>query len=149
MSWLSDSARLRRISLLLVAAGLLISGYLSYSNFSDVAVSCADSGVISCDVVQNSVWSRLAGVDIAMLGLLAWLALAALLGLETRVQLFRSYGPLLVFGLSLFGFLYSLWLIYVQAGILQAFCLWCLGHELVMTLMFLASAARLRLLLRN
>ena len=98
---------------------------------------------------KNSVWSRLAGIDIALLGLLAWLLLGALLVLETRSHFLRSQGPLLVFGLSLFGFLFSLWLIYVQAGILAAFCLWCLGHELVMTLMFLSSAARLRLTLRD
>ena len=149
MSALQDAAGLRRVSLLLVGAGLLISGYLSYVKVSDATVACVDSGAINCDVVQNSVWSRLAGIDIALLGLLAWLLLGALLTLEGRSHIVRSQGPLLVFGLSLFGFLFSLWLIYVQAGILSAYCLWCLGHELVMTLMFISSAARLRLLLRN
>ncbi len=149
MSALQDAAVLRRTSLLLVLAGLLISAYLTYVKFSDAAVVCTDSGAINCDVVQNSVWSRLAGIDIALLGLLAWLLLGALLTMETRSNALRAHGPLLVFGLSLFGFLFSLWLIYVQAGILAAFCLWCLGHELVMTLMFLASAARLRLQLRG
>ena len=149
MTALQNAAGLRRVSLLLVAAGLLISGYLSYVKISDVSVVCVDSGAINCDVVQNSVWSRLAGIDIALLGLLAWLLLGALLVLETRSHFLRSQVPLLVFGLSLFGFLFSLWLIYVQAGILAAYCLWCLGHELVMTLMFLSSAARLRLMLRD
>ncbi len=149
MSALHNAAGLRRVSLLLVGAGLLISGYLSYVKVSDTAVVCVDSGAINCDVVQNSVWSRLAGIDIALLGLLAWLFLGALLTLEAHNHIVRSHGPLLVFGLSLFGFLFSLWLIYVQAGILAAYCLWCLGHELVMTLMFLSSAARLRLMLQD
>lgn len=148
MSLVSGSAGLWRVSLLLVAAGMLISGYLGYSKAIDASVVCAESSVINCDLVQNSVWSSLAGIDIALLGLLAWMLMAALLLLEARVSALRSYGPVLVFGLSLFGFLFSLWLIHVQAGILQTFCAWCLGHELVMTLMFLASTARLRLLLR-
>ena len=70
--------------------------------------------------MQNSVWSRVAGIDVALLGCLAWLVMGGLLLLETRGGLAGEHGPLLVFGLSLFGFLFSLWLIYVQAGILGA-----------------------------
>ncbi len=133
--------------MLLVLAGLSISLYLSYVKLANVDVVCAQSGAINCEVVQNSVWSRLAGIDVALLGALAWLVMGAILLLETRIKLLAAQGGLLIFGLSLFGFLFSLWLIYVQGSILQAWCLWCLAHELVMTLMFLASAARLRLLL--
>ncbi|MCY4023545.1 MAG: vitamin K epoxide reductase family protein [Anaerolineaceae bacterium] len=147
MSFLRDSARLKQISLLLVLSGLAISVYLSYVKLADADVVCAAGGAINCEVVQNSVWSRLAGVDIALLGALAWLVMGATLLLETRFELLAGHGGLLVFGISLFGFLFSMWLIYVQGGILQAWCLWCLAHELAMTLMFLASAARLRLLL--
>ena len=99
MSALHNAAGLRRVSLLLVGAGLLISGYLSYVKVSDATVVCVDSGAINCDVVQNSVWSRLAGIDIALLGLLAWLLSGALLTLEGRSHIVRSHGPLLVFGL--------------------------------------------------
>ena len=147
MSLLRNPAGLKRASLLLALAGLAISLYLSYVKLADAEVVCAASGPINCEVVQNSVWSRLAGVDVALLGALAWLVMGAILLLETRVDLLAGHGALLVFGISLFGFLFSMWLIYVQGGILQAWCLWCLAHELVMTLMFLASAARLRLLL--
>lgn len=147
MNSLRNPARLKQISLLLVLAGLAISVYLSYVKLADADVVCAAGGAINCEVVQNSVWSRLAGVDIALLGALAWLVMGATLLLETRFELLAGHGGLLVFGISLFGFLFSMWLIYVQGSFLQAWCLWCLAHELVMTLMFLASAARLRLLL--
>ena len=139
--------RLKRASLLLVLAGLAITGYLAWIKLGDSEVLCAAGGVVNCELVQNSAWSRLAGVDVVWLGLLAWLTFGALLLFEARVDALREYGPLLVVGLSLFGFLFSLWLIYVQARILQTWCLWCLAHELVMTLMFVVSAARARLLL--
>ena len=142
-----NSARLKQISLLLVLAGLAISVYLSYVKLADADVVCGASGAINCEVVQNSIWSRLVGVDIALLGALAWLVMGATLLLEKRFESLAGHGGLLVFGISLFGFLFSMWLIYVQGSILQAWCLWCLAHELVMTLMFVASAARLRLLL--
>ncbi len=147
MKALRNPAGLKRFSLLLVLAGLLISLYLSYVKLADVDVICAESGPVNCEIVQNSVWSRLAGIDVALLGALSWLVMGALLLLETRSELLAAHGGLLVFGISLFGFLFSIWLIHVQGSILQAWCLWCLAHELVMTLMFLASAARLRLLL--
>lgn len=141
--------RLKRASLLLVVAGLLITGYLAWVKLGDSDLVCAAGGAINCEVVQNSLWSRVAGIDVVWLGLLAWLTFGALLLLETRVAILRDFGPLLVVGLSLFGFLFSLWLIHVQANILQAWCLWCLAHELVMTLMFVVSAARARLLLAD
>ncbi|MCY4527009.1 MAG: hypothetical protein OXB89_10435 [Anaerolineaceae bacterium] len=146
MNALRNPAGLKRFSLLLVLAGLLISLYLSYVKLADVDVICAESGPVNCEIVQNSVWSRLAGIDVALLGALSWLVMGALLLLETRYELLAEHGGLLVFGISLFGFLFSIWLIHVQGSILQAWCLWCLAHELVMTLMFLTSAARLRLL---
>jgi uncharacterized membrane protein len=69
--------------------------------------------------------------------------LLVLLLLEPRVGFLREYGPMIVFGITLFAFMYSMWLVYVQAGILQAFCPWCLSHELTMTILFIVSALRL------
>ena len=53
----------------------------------------------------------------------------------------------LVFGVTLFAFLFSMWLVYVQVALLQALCLWCLGHEITMTLLFIVSGLRLRQML--
>jgi uncharacterized membrane protein len=43
----------------------------------------------------------------------------------------------------LFAFIYAIWLVYVQAVILAAFCPWCLAHEVNITLLFFLSALRL------
>lgn len=134
---------LRLLSFVLVAVGLLIAGYLSYTKLTDTTVICLADDSQSCDVVQSSAYSRIAGIDIAYLGFLTYLALGALLVAEDRIKLLHEYGPLLIFGITLFAFAYAVWLFYVQAVILQAFCTWCLGHELTMTLLFVASAIRL------
>ena len=43
---------------------------------------------------------------------------------------------MLVFGVVLFGFLYSVYLVYLQAAVLRAFCPWCLSHEALITILF-------------
>ncbi len=131
------------LSLILVVIGIVIAGYISYTKLTDTSVICLESETISCDVVQNSVYSKFAGIEIAYLGLLSYLVLGALLLLEKRVPLLQAYGKILVFGVTLFAFLYAIWLVYVQAFLLQAFCTWCLGHEVNITLLFVVSAVRL------
>ena len=135
---------LKRFSLILVVIGIVISGYLSYTKITDTSVVCieGDSG-ISCDVVQNSVYSKLAGIEIAYLGLLTYLILGALLLLEPRAAFLQSYGPMMIFGATLFAFLYALWLVYIQAVLLAAICMWCLAHEVTMTVLFIVSTIRL------
>ncbi len=130
-------------SLVLVVIGVFISGYLAYTKLTNTSAVCLETGTINCDVVQSSAYSKFAGIDIAYLGFVAYLALGVMLLLENRVPLLQTYGKILVFGGTLFGFLYALWLVYVQAGILQALCLWCLGHEITMTLLFVVSTLRL------
>ena len=131
------------ISLVLVVIGILISGYISFTELTDTSTVCIDSGQINCDVVQNSVYSTLMGIKITYLGFATYIGLLVLLLLESRVGFLREYGAMIVFGITLFAFMYSMWLVYVQAGILKAFCLWCLSHELTMTILFIVSAVRM------
>jgi uncharacterized membrane protein len=139
---------LRVLSLLLVVAGVVISGYLSYTELTSTPIACpktdAADGVpaVNCDVVQSSAYSKLANIPVAYLGLISYLVMGALLLLEDRTALLQTYGLTLLFGITLFAFMYSMWLVYVQAAILQSFCPWCLAHEAVMTVLFLLTAVR-------
>lgn len=137
----SGPFNLRTLSLLLVAIGIGICGYLSYAQTFDLSVVCA-AGSAGCDIVQNSIYAEMFGIKIAYLGLLGYFAIGALILLQDRVAILREYGPMLTFGLVLFAFLYSVYLVYVQAVVLQAFCQWCLGHEAVMTVLFAITAVR-------
>jgi uncharacterized membrane protein len=134
---------LRTISLILVVAGLLITGYISYTAITNTSLVCLEGGALSCDLVHSSVYAKLAGIDISYLGFLAYLGLGALLALEDRLSLLQTYSKTLIFGATLFAFLYAIWLIYVQAVLLEAFCMWCMAHEINITLLFVVSALRL------
>jgi uncharacterized membrane protein len=134
---------LRTASFVLVAIGIAITAYLSYVKLTDTNAVCIEGGAVSCEVVQNSSYSKLLGIPIVYLGLLAYLGLGALLVLENRIGLLRENGALIVFGITLFAFMFSAWLVYLQFFQLKALCPWCLGHELTMTILFIVSSIRL------
>ncbi len=134
---------LRIIALILVVIGLLISGYLSYVKLTDSSTQCLDTGAFNCDAVQSSSYSRMFGIPLPYLGFATYLVIGALILLENRVALLRDYGMILEFGIILFSFLFSAWLAYVQVFVLQALCIWCLAHELTMTILFFVSIPRL------
>jgi len=127
---------LRRLQLLLTAIGIFVAGYLSYLKLAEAPAVCVESGPFNCNVVLNSQYSELFGIPIAWLGLAVYGLIGLGLGLERRVDFLRSYGILLIFGLSLFAWLFSLWLVYVQVFLLEALCPWCLTHEANFTLLF-------------
>lgn len=140
----SSRITLRSISLLLIALGLLVAGYLSIAELTDTTTACIESGAFNCDVVQNSVYSKIMGIPIAVLGFGTYAILGALVALENRVGLLQDYGRVLVFAITLFGFLYSAWLTYIEFFQLKALCPWCLASATIMTLLFIASGLRLR-----
>lgn len=134
---------LRLISIGLAVIGLGISGYITYGHLSGTGTVCAETGLISCDLVQSSVYSRLFGIPIQFIGVGGYLAILAVLGLESVSPLFASRGKLLVFAMTLFGFLYSAYLTAIEAFVLNAWCLWCVGSAVTMTLLFGVSFVRM------
>lgn len=139
----------RRASFVVVLLAILISGYLSYLKLDNTPAICIEGAAFDCGTVLNSVYSELAGIPIAWLGLAVNLIVLTLLLLEKRVAFVAEFGITLIFGLVLFAFLFSMYLIYVQAFLIQAFCPWCLMHEALITILFILSAWRLRAMLRG
>lgn len=132
----------RHVQLLLVLVGLVIAAYLSYLKLADAPAVCVESGPFNCDVVLNSQYSELAGIPIAYMGFAVYLALGLLLVLEKRNTALREYSSLIAFGIGLFAWLFSMWLVYVQFVLLQAVCPWCLTHEINFTLLFITIVHR-------
>ncbi len=132
----------RHVQLLLVVVGLCVSGYLSYLKLAQAPAVCVESGPFNCNVVLNSQYSELAGIPIAYLGFAVYATIGLILLFERRSKLLRQTGALIVFGVGLFAWLFSMWLVYVQFVLLQALCPWCLTHEANFTLLFLLIAYR-------
>ena len=141
---LSSTDRIRTIQLLLVVAGLIVTGYMSYNKLAGLPLTCSETGLINCSVVENSAWARVAGIPTAFLGFMAHVMIGAVLLLETRLGLFRSYGVLMAFGLAVFGVMYHAYLTYVSFTILKAVCPYCLTAAVIMVFQLVATSIRLK-----
>ncbi len=117
---------------ILAFVGAAIAGYLSYVKLSATEAVCLGLG--ECETVQNSPYALLFGIPIAILGLLAYLAILALWWWsQDRQRPYAELAPMLLFGVTLFGFLYSAYLTYLELFVLKAICPWCVASAIVMT----------------
>ena len=110
--------------LALIGAG--IAGYLTYTHFKGSPPVCLTSG---CEVVQNSRWSKLFGIPVALLGLLAYLSIVTTT--LVRHPLAKQLGATMA--LTALGF--NAYLLYVQAYDIGRYCTWCVANEIVSALL--------------
>ena len=109
------------IAAVICLAGLADAVYLTVIAFTGVAVACGN--VAGCVEVLNSPYAKIAGVPMAALGVLAYFAVFAFAILACfGYDRARRYFAVTVWGM----FLVTLWLLYVQAFKLHAFCRYCL-----------------------
>jgi uncharacterized membrane protein len=128
--------RLRLATALLALAGVAIAGYLTWVHYAELEPICAGGGG-GCERVQSSPYAELAGVPVALLGLLGYATVLASLALP------EAAGSTLAAFVSLVGFGFSAWLTYVELAKLDAVCQWCVASALVMTGLAAVSVARL------
>ncbi|RME91032.1 MAG: vitamin K epoxide reductase family protein, partial [Anaerolineae bacterium] len=124
--------KLASASLFTSLFGLLDSIYLLVIKFSHSKALCGPVG--DCYTVNTSRYSEIFGVPIALLGALAYLTIVVLHLLETRSSFFAENSPLMIFGISLVGVLYSAYLTYLEAAVIHAWCPYCVLSALAITL---------------
>ncbi len=123
--------------------GLIVSGYLTFVKLFHQPIYCTP-GLGDCESVNASRWSELWGVPIALFGMLSYLAVLILVLLGPKIRLIKTYNNHLVFGIGTFGFLFSLYLTYLELFVIKAICQWCLVSALCMTIIFIFSIFNLR-----
>lgn len=128
------------IAILVIAIlGLLDAAYLTYEHYAGLkGLLCVGGhgGHSSCQTVQSSTWSRLAGIPVAVLGLAGYAVILA--SLAIRGELGRAIG----FGTALIGFGFSAYLTYREAHSIHAYCEWCLGSAAAMTILMVLTGIR-------
>jgi len=132
---------LYRISIILVVIGLLVSIYMTIYKATSNDALCLGSG--DCSTVNASRYAEVYGIPVASIGIAGYFAILLTLWFEKRDKFFEKNGPMLVFGMALTGFLFTVYLIYVEAAILKAYCPFCLTSQVAMTLIFIISIIRL------
>ena len=118
------SDRALRVTVALVAlAGVAVAGYLTYVHYQPDALICTSGG--GCETVQESSYAELAGIPVALLGLLGYVAVLVLVAWDS--ELARTLAAAIA--LTAAGF--AVYLIVLQAFVIDAWCIWCLVNDLV------------------
>ncbi|MFQ5881752.1 MAG: vitamin K epoxide reductase family protein [Candidatus Methylomirabilales bacterium] len=111
----------------LALIGMGLTGYLTMTAWSGQAVAGCSVGS-GCDVVLSSRWSKLFGQPISFWGFVTYLGLASIAFIKRNDMHWK-----LAWAVSLFGVLYSAYLITVSFTELKATCPYCLTSAALMT----------------
>jgi uncharacterized membrane protein len=133
------SRRALRITMIALAVvGLGLASYLTYVHYSGIKPACSLGG--SCEKVQTSAYSHLAGVPVALMGLIGYVSILTLLLLpESETTRFATVA------VTTIGFGFSAYLTYRELFSIHAICEWCVSSAIILTV--LVSLAVWRFLL--
>jgi uncharacterized membrane protein len=125
---------------LLALAGLAVAGYLTVEHYTAATtLACPETGVINCQKVTTSAQSTVAGIPVALLGLLFFAAMTpACLG-----PAWRSPHPAIRWGRTvsaLAGVGFVCYLVYAELFVLDAICLWCTAVHVITVALFAVIA---------
>jgi uncharacterized membrane protein len=114
--------------IVLAVIGLGVASYLTYIHYEDIKPLCTAG--TSCIKVQSSVYAKLAGVPVALMGLIGYVAvLASLLAPEGENTRFATVAFTVV------GFGFSAYLTYRELFSIHAICEWCASSAVIMTVL--------------
>jgi uncharacterized membrane protein len=135
MSYPSEG-NLRRAIAFVAALGLGVATYIAIAETGGGSPVCLAGGT-GCKTVAESSYSHVAGVNIAVFGIIGYALLLASAFFASDLVRFGG------FLISLGGFGYSVFLTYVELFKIEAVCQWCVASAVLMTILFLLNATRL------
>jgi uncharacterized membrane protein len=123
------STRAIRFTMIAIATvGLGVASYLTYVHYAGAPILCLRGG--GCETVQHSIYSKLAGVPVALIGLLGYIAiLASLVAPESETT------RLATMTFTIMGFGFSVYLTGRELFSIHAICPWCVSSAVMMTLL--------------
>ncbi len=125
---------------ILVIAGLVVSGYLTFVEAKGGGgVVCGPLG--GCEEVQTSKYATLFGfLSVGLLGFLGNIAiLVAWLVWQFGPAGLKNLSALAIWGMCIFGVLFSTYLTFLEPFVIGATCMWCLSSAVEMILLLLVS----------
>jgi uncharacterized membrane protein len=118
--------------------GLCDAIYLTVHHYTARPVPCSITN--GCETVLTSQYAVIAGVPLALFGAAAYLVALAL----ALLTIFGQRKAWLLFGVqTVLMAAFTIWLLYLQAAVIEAFCQFCLLSALVtFTLLIVALVSR-------
>ncbi len=127
---------LQRLVAFVAVLGIGVAAYIAIADSGGGSPACLAGGG-GCETVANSSYSHVAGVNIAIFGVVGYVALFLTAFFVTDLARFGG------FAISLGGFGYSIYLTYLEIFKIEAICQWCVASAVLMTVLFLLNATRL------
>jgi uncharacterized membrane protein len=138
-------AKVSSLGLCLIA--VTVSSYLTVTHYADpTALACPDTGIVNCTLVTTSSWSAIAGVPLAVFGLV-WAAVMTGLCAPWAWRSSARWVDAARLGVSAAGAAMVVYLVYVELFRLSAICLWCTAMHVTAVCLFgvvLAARAAVR-----
>ena len=123
---------------ILSVAGMGVAAYLTYTHYADKQVTCLVGH--GCQTVQQSSYSTIAGVPVALLGGLAAATLFAIaLGRLAGLALAVEWASLAALGITTASVAFAAYLTYVELFVLEAICIYCVTLASIFTTCWLIS----------
>ena len=133
---MSDQA-LRSVAAVVAFFGIAVAGYLTWAHYADATLVCVRGG--GCETVQHSSYSEIAGIPVALLGLVSYVTMLLLLAWDSANA--RMGAAVLAF----VGLLFSAYLLVLQLFVIHALCIWCVVNDVVIApALAFVTALRLR-----
>ncbi|HWV25341.1 MAG TPA: vitamin K epoxide reductase family protein [Thermomicrobiales bacterium] len=129
------------VSLILSIAGIAVAGYLTYVHYNLGALVC---GIGDCETVQASKYSEVFGIPIAILGLVAYIALAGLIVARATMPDYADFASLAILFILITGTLYYIYLTYLELKVIYAVCQWCVISFIITVLLLTVELVRFR-----
>ena len=104
-------------------AGMAVAGYLTWVHYDEAALVCVAGG--GCETVQQSSYAELAGIPVALLGLLGYAVILALVLWDTPTARLGAAA------LAVVGLAFSVYLVVLQLFVIDAVCVWCLANDVL------------------
>ena len=121
--------------LIFSAIGFADATYLTVKHFLGTPIPCVI--LQGCEQVTNSQFAAIFGIPVALLGSFYYLTVLILsvVYLDTRKLLVLKLAAIF----TIFGFLASLWFVFLQIFIIKAICLYCMISAVTSTLLFISG----------
>jgi uncharacterized membrane protein len=121
-------------------AGIFLAGYIFHKKRKRERFVCPVG--FECQAVVWSEYSTFFGIPLEILGIIYYSAVAVAYGIFLALPSLAP--PQLVFGIflaSVFAFLFSIYLTFIQAFALKEWCSWCLASAGLCTVIFAAAVS--------
>lgn len=119
-------------------AGLCVAGYVLIKKKTAQPMVCPLNG--ECDMVTSSKYSKFFGIAVEKLGVLYYGLIVVVYALHNLIPWLLSDTVLfLMTGVTIGAFIFSLYLIFIQAFVLKKWCTWCLFSAGFSTFIFITA----------